>query len=140
MGDNKEFDDSAIFWAVLLIVGGGKLQNIEDPSLVGLGYQLLPLATSKLMGDNVEFDDSAIFWGVLLIVRGKASEYWRYIIGWPWLLNVAPINQSEYAKLQSYFDIFWDRTLILQRSSQSEILHSLIFYIFVMYYHSIQTI
>ena len=61
MGDNKEFNDSAIFWGVLLIVGGGKLQNIEDPSLVILGYQLLPLATSKLMGDNKEFNDSAIF-------------------------------------------------------------------------------
>ena len=49
MGDNKEFNDSAIFWGVLVIVGGGKLQKIEDSSLVILGYQLLPLATSKLM-------------------------------------------------------------------------------------------
>ena len=55
MGDNKEFNDLAIFWGVLLIVGGGKLQNIEDSSLAILGYQLLPLATSKLMGDNKEF-------------------------------------------------------------------------------------
>ena len=67
MGDNKEFNDLAIFWGVLLIVGG-KLQNIEDSSLVILGYQSLPPATSKLMGDNKEFNDSAIFWGVLLIV------------------------------------------------------------------------
>ena len=52
MDDNKEFNDSAIFSGVLLIVGRGKLQNIEDPSLVILGYQLLPLATSKLMGDS----------------------------------------------------------------------------------------
>ena len=52
MGDNKEFNDSAIFWGVLLIGGRGKLQNIEDSSLVILGYRLLPLATSKLMGDN----------------------------------------------------------------------------------------
>ena len=37
-------------------------------TLVILGYQLLPLATSKLMGDNKEFNDSAIFWGALLIV------------------------------------------------------------------------
>ena len=43
MGDNKEFNDSAIFWGVLLIVGGEKLQNIEDSSLVILTYQLLPL-------------------------------------------------------------------------------------------------
>ena len=70
MGDNKQFNDSAIFWGVLLIVGGGKLQCIEDSSLVILGYQLLPLATSKLMGDNKEFNDTAIFWGVLLIVGG----------------------------------------------------------------------
>ena len=70
MGDNKEFNDSAIFWGVLLIVGGGKLQKIEDSSLVILGYLLLPLATSKLIGDNKEFNDSAIFWGVLLIVGG----------------------------------------------------------------------
>ena len=39
----------------------GKCQNIDDPSLVILGYKLLPLATSKLMGDNKEFNDSAIF-------------------------------------------------------------------------------
>ena len=52
MGDHKEFNDSAIFWGVLLIVGQAKLQNIEDSSLVILGYQLLPLATSKLMGDS----------------------------------------------------------------------------------------
>ena len=38
-----------------------KLQNIEDSSLVMLGCQLLPLATSKLIGDNGEFDYSAIF-------------------------------------------------------------------------------
>ena len=30
----------------------GKLQNIEDLSSVILGYQLLTLATSKLIGDN----------------------------------------------------------------------------------------
>ena len=48
MGDNKEFNDSAIFWGVLLIVGG-KLQNIEDSSLVHLGYQMLPLATSQII-------------------------------------------------------------------------------------------
>ena len=70
MGDNKEFNDSAIFWGILLIPGWWKLQNIEDSSLVILGYQLLPLATSKLMGDNKEFNDSAIFWGGLLIVGG----------------------------------------------------------------------
>ena len=75
MGDNKEFNNSAIFWGVLLIVGGGKLENIEDSSLVILDYQLLPLATSKLMGDNKEFNNSAIFWGVLFIVgRGKLQN------------------------------------------------------------------
>ena len=74
MGDNKEFSDSAIFWGVILIVGGGKLQNIEDPSLVILGYQLLPLATSKLMNDNKEFNDSSIFWGVLLTVSGGKHQ------------------------------------------------------------------
>ena len=47
-----------VFYALLV---GGKLQNFEDPSLVILGYQLLPLATSKLMGDNREFNDSPIF-------------------------------------------------------------------------------
>ena len=70
MGDNEEFNDSPIFWGVLLIVGEGKLQNIEDSPLVILGYQLLPIATSKLMGDNKEFNDSTICWGVLLIVGG----------------------------------------------------------------------
>ena len=51
------------------------LQNIEDSSLIIIGYQLLPLATSRLMGDNKEFEDSAIFWGDLLIVGGEASEH-----------------------------------------------------------------
>ena len=49
---NRKFYDSAIFWGVLLIIEGGKIQNIEDSSLVILGYQLFPWATSKLMGDN----------------------------------------------------------------------------------------
>ena len=53
----------------------GKLQNIEDSSLVMLGFQLLPLATSKLMGDNKEFDDLALFLCVLLIVgEGKLQN------------------------------------------------------------------
>ena len=89
MHDNKEFNDSAIFLDVLPIVGAQKLKKIEDPSLVILGYQLLPLATSKLMGDNKEFNDSAIFWGVLLIVGGTTSEHWRSITGDPWLPIVA---------------------------------------------------
>ena len=42
---NKEFDDSAVFWCILLIVGGGKLQNIDGSSLVILEYQLLPETT-----------------------------------------------------------------------------------------------
>ena len=29
---------------------------IEEPSLIALGYQLLPLATSQLVGNNREFD------------------------------------------------------------------------------------
>ena len=75
MGDNKEFNNSAIFWGVLLILVGGKLQNIEDSSLVILSYQLLPLETSKLMDDNEEFNDSVIFRGVLLIVSiGKLQN------------------------------------------------------------------
>ena len=49
VGDNKEINDSAIFWGILLMVGLWKLQNIEDTSLVDLGYQLLPLATSQNM-------------------------------------------------------------------------------------------
>ena len=31
---NRKFDDSAIFLGVLLIVGGDKLQNMEDPLFV----------------------------------------------------------------------------------------------------------
>ena len=46
MSDNKEFNDSAQF---LLMVGLWKLQNIECASLVDLGYQMLPLATSQNM-------------------------------------------------------------------------------------------
>ena len=39
-----------------------------------LGYQLLPIATSKLMGDNKELNDSATFYGVLLIVGGGKPQ------------------------------------------------------------------
>ena len=44
--------------------------TIEDLSLSGHSYQLLPIATSYLVGNNREFDVSDIFWGVLLIVWG----------------------------------------------------------------------
>ena len=40
------------FEVFLLIVGGGELMTIEDPSLSEHGYQLLPLATSYLVGNN----------------------------------------------------------------------------------------
>ena len=56
-----------VFYSLLV---NKKLQNIEDPSLVILGYQLLPLDTSKLMGDNHG-------WVV------NTSEHWKFIIGWP---------------------------------------------------------
>ena len=51
----------AYFEVFLLIVGGGELITIEDPSLSVHGYQLLPLATSQSVGDNREFDVSYIF-------------------------------------------------------------------------------
>ena len=51
--------------------GAVKLQKSKDSSLVILHYQLLPLATIKLMGDNKKFDDSAIFLCILLIVGGR---------------------------------------------------------------------
>ena len=40
--------------------------TIEDPSLIALGYQLLPLATSQLEGNNREIDVGD-FWDVSLI-------------------------------------------------------------------------
>ena len=61
MGDNSKFDVSGILGGVLLIVGGGELMTIEDPSLSAYGYQLLPIATSYLVGNNREFDVSDIF-------------------------------------------------------------------------------
>ena len=45
----------------MIIVRRRKLQIIEDSSLVILGYQLLPIATSKITGDNKEINDSVIF-------------------------------------------------------------------------------
>ena len=68
---NMKFDESGILWGFLLIVGGDKLSNIEDSSLVTLGNQLLSLATRKLMDDNKEFDDSVTFWGALFTDWGK---------------------------------------------------------------------
>ena len=58
---NRKFDVLGISSGVLLIVGGEKLQSIDNSSLMIIGHQLLPLATSKLMCDNKEFNDSAIF-------------------------------------------------------------------------------
>ena len=50
---------------------GMKLYNIEDSLLVILSYQLLSLATSKLMGDKKEFDNSVTYFAVSLIVGGR---------------------------------------------------------------------
>ena len=61
MHNNREFDVSGICSPVQLSVGGGQLITLEDPSLNIFGYQLLPLATSKLVDDNREFYFSAIF-------------------------------------------------------------------------------
>ena len=68
---NKEFDVSDIFSGVSLILHGGELVTIEDPSLSNHGYQLLPLATSQSVGDNKEFYILDIFSPVLLIVSRK---------------------------------------------------------------------
>ena len=56
MSDKIKFYVSAIVWSDSLIIDRWQLQNIEDPSLVALGYQLLPQATSQLLDDNGEFD------------------------------------------------------------------------------------
>ena len=61
MHNNRKFDVSGICSPVQLSVGGGELITIEDPSLNTLGYQLLPLATSRLVDDNREFDIVTIF-------------------------------------------------------------------------------
>ena len=62
-------------------------------SLVILGYQLLPLATTKLMGDNKEFNDSAIFWGIYysLFCGGKLQNIKDSIICDPWSTNPIPL-------------------------------------------------
>ena len=70
MEDKRKFDVPGKFWGVLLIIDGGEVMTIEDPSLSAYGYQLLPLATSYLVGDNKKVDVSGIFWGVLFIVCG----------------------------------------------------------------------
>ena len=56
MDDNRKFDVSDIFGGLLIIVGGGELMTIEDPSLSAHDYQLLPIATSYLGGYNRKFD------------------------------------------------------------------------------------
>ena len=41
---------------------GGDFRTLKiHHSLVIIGYQLLPLAASKLMGGNKQYNDSAIF-------------------------------------------------------------------------------
>ena len=94
------------YFEVFCSLLGGELQIIEDSSLVILGYQLLPLATSKLMGDNKEINNSAIFevfylWLGYENFRTLKMHHWL-----TWLPNAAPSNQSEYAKLQSYLMCF----------------------------------
>ena len=43
VGDNREFFNvSDMFWGVLLIVGGGKLITIKNPTLSTLDCQLFP--------------------------------------------------------------------------------------------------
>ena len=66
MGKNMEFHVSGIFSPVLLIVGGGELMSIEDPSLRPHGYKLLPLVTSQLVVNNSKFDVSGIFYSLLV--------------------------------------------------------------------------
>ena len=61
MGDKRKFDVLGIFGGVLLIVGGGELMTIENPSLSAYGYQLLPFATSQEVSDKREIDVSDIF-------------------------------------------------------------------------------
>ena len=61
MEDKRKFDVSGKFRGVLLIIDGGQLMTIKDPSLSAHGYQLLPLATSYLVGNNRDFDVSDIF-------------------------------------------------------------------------------
>ena len=117
MGGNKEINDWAIFWGVLLIVWGWKLQNIEDSSLVILRYQLLPLATCKLMGDNKEFNDSAIFLRCFAHCLGvKTSEHWRFIIGHPWLPIVALPTSKLMDDIKEFNDsaIFWGMLLMVR--------------------------
>ena len=56
MSDNGQFHVSGIF-----IVAAVKLQEIDNLSMVDLGYQLWSLATNQLVGDNRGFDVSCIF-------------------------------------------------------------------------------
>ena len=80
-----------VFYSLLV---GENFRALKIHQFVILSYQLLPLATSKLMGDNKEFNNSAIFWGVLLIVgEGKLQNIEDSSIGDPWLPIVAPSNQ-----------------------------------------------
>ena len=120
---NRKFDVLGISWGVLLIVGGGKLQNIEDSSLVILGYQLLPLAISKLMGDGKKLNDSAIFWGVLLIVGGgklqSIEDSSLVILGY----QLLPLATSKLMGDNKEFNdstTFWGVLLIIGRRKTSE--------------------
>ena len=47
-----------VFYSLLV---GEIFRTLKIHQFVILGYQLLPLATSKLMDDNEEFNDSVIF-------------------------------------------------------------------------------
>ena len=98
------------------LVEGKAIESIEGLSLVILGFQLLPLATSKLMGNHKEFDDSAIFWGVLLIVGlGKLGniEDSSLIISGYQLLPLATSQSMQsfnYILMCFAFSLVWDRT------------------------------
>ena len=79
MGDNREYDVSTIFGGVFLITGGGKLQNIEDLSLVIHGYQLLPQQPVRCGVITGNFYVSGNFSCALLIVHGGYFQNNEYL-------------------------------------------------------------
>ena len=63
---NRKFD---------ALVGERQLQNVEDPSMVTLSYQMLSTANNQLIADNRVFDVPGIFCGISLIVGGGYSTH-----------------------------------------------------------------
>ena len=72
-----------------LLLGRG-VKASEHRRFFILGYQLLPLATSKLMSDNNKFEDLALFKVFNSLLEQKNFRTLKIHHWWSWVSNCCP--------------------------------------------------